>query len=268
MSRSIGALVPTLREIARIAASQARELNHWWLGVDHLLLALLHADCPGEAPAVLGTFGVTPEGARAILIAALGEPFTSPPPYVVWTPNAQLILQSASLECAEMEDDEATSEHVLVALTHVWSGAPLSSELDRRGVSAELVRERVTAVTEGRLEDAAGPSLMAVAPQAESHATHLHPGTLLAENPLGLHPIGRRPWGSAVFCDANGRPITQGPTLRQYFVDRDGYPVLTSQGLPVHVLTDEDGSPAQDAAGEPLLGGVAVPEGSRVFEFR
>lgn len=50
----------------------------------------------------------------------------------------------------------------------------------------------------------------------------------------------------------------------QYFVDRDGHPVLTRDGRPVHDVDDEQGQPVLDADGRPLIVPVEVPEGSSV----
>jgi hypothetical protein len=67
---------------------------------------------------------------------------------------------------------------------------------------------------------------------------------------------------SAVFHDAGGGPITQGIWLRQYFVDRDGNPVLTKDGRPVHFMIDDEGHEVLDEAGNRILVPVDVPPGS------
>jgi hypothetical protein len=38
---------------------------------------------------------------------------------------------------------------------------------------------------------------------------------------------------------------------RQYFIDRDGYPVLTTDGHPVHIVVDEDTVPVLDEPRRP-----------------
>lgn len=56
--------------------------------------------------------------------------------------------------------------------------------------------------------------------------------------------------------------MKQGIALRQYFVDRDGNPVLTTDGRPVHLLIDEDGRHVLDEAGQPIAAPVEIPPGS------
>jgi hypothetical protein len=60
------------------------------------------------------------------------------------------------------------------------------------------------------------------------------------------------------------RPPRVGMLARQYFLDRDGYPVLTTDGRPVHVVVDEHGMPVLDEQGRERLGPVEVPEGGTV----
>jgi hypothetical protein len=58
--------------------------------------------------------------------------------------------------------------------------------------------------------------------------------------------------------------MKRGRALRQYFVDCDGSPLLTREGLPVHLLTDEEGEKIYDEDGNPILVPVEVPPGSAV----
>ena len=90
------------------------------------------------------------------------------------------------------------------------------------------------------------------------------PGLELAATPDGKDARRRRPWGSAVFADDQGRTFRQGLALRQYFIDRDGNPVLTGDGRPVHLLMDEQGQPVFDAEGRPLVSAVEIPPGCQV----
>jgi hypothetical protein len=89
-------------------------------------------------------------------------------------------------------------------------------------------------------------------------------GLELAPTPDGKDPRRRRPWGSAVFADAEGQTFRLGLALRQYFIDRDGNPVLTVDGRPVHLLVDERGQQVLDGEGRPLIGAVEIPPGCQV----
>jgi hypothetical protein len=62
-----------------------------------------------------------------------------------------------------------------------------------------------------------------------------------------------------------GRPPKQGGWAGQYFIDRDGYPVLTTDGQPVHFVVDEDTEPVLDEHGHHMLGPVEIPDGARLI---
>jgi hypothetical protein len=120
---SIGGWPPQVERVASLAAAEARALHHDWAGQDHLLLALLHPDCPGAAPAVLASFGVTAQPLREAFVASMGDPYEAHHRGTAWSPAAQLVLERANLEAVALADDEVASEHVLLALTGRWEGA-------------------------------------------------------------------------------------------------------------------------------------------------
>ena len=61
------------------------------------------------------------------------------------------------------------------------------------------------------------------------------------------------------------RPPKRGMLGRQYFIDRDGYPVLTTDGRPVHIVVDEDTVPVLDEHGHEMIGPVEIPQGARMI---
>jgi Clp amino terminal domain, pathogenicity island component len=255
---SVGGWPPQVERVASLAAAEARALHHDWVGQDHLLLALLHPDCPGAAPAVLASFGVRLEPLREAWVASMGDPYEADGRGTAWSTAAQLLLERANLEAVALADGEVASQHVLLALTGRWDGSFGTGWLQQRGIDAEAVRQRVVDLTEGVAPPAPSP-FAAPAPEFDPTAA-----LGLAPTPDGKDPRRRKPWGSKVFVDPGGRPIKQGLALRQYLVDRDGNPVLTTDGRPVHFLLDEQGSPVLDADGRRMLGAVEIPPGSHV----
>src|SRR5690242_21733275 len=72
------------KKVLELAMSEASELNHSYVGTEHLLLGLL-AEGKGIAAGVLDSFGVTLEKARAEVRRTLGtempaQPKPEPPP--------------------------------------------------------------------------------------------------------------------------------------------------------------------------------------------
>jgi hypothetical protein len=248
---------PQIGRLFRLAVEEAQALGHPSVDQDHLLLAFLHPGCPGEAGAVLRSFGIAVEPLRGALVASAGDPFEASSEPLAFDAYTQLLFERANLEAVLLRDVEVASEHVLLALTNRWDRGVASRWLGRCGIDAAAVRRRVVDLTEG--VPLPEPSLAVPEPESDPTA-----GLDLAPTPDGWDPRRRRPWGSLVFTTADGQPIRQGRALRQYFMDRDGNPVLASDGRPVHVLLDEQGNEVLDTDGRPLIGPVDVPSGARV----
>ena len=244
---------PQVHQVASLAAQEARALHHGWVGPDHLVLALLHPDCPGAAPAVLASFGVTAEPLRAAFVAGLGESYGPKNGQgTIWSPTAQLLLERASLEAVLLADAAVTSEHVLLALTSQWNRSFATRWLARAGIDPQAVRQRVVDVTEGVPLPA--PTPIVAPPEFDPAA-----GLELVPTPQGQDPRRRQPWGSMVLVETDGRPVRQG-----YLVDRDGNPVLTVDGRPLDVLVDEHGQPVLDEGGRVVIRPVQIPLGSQI----
>jgi predicted DNA-binding transcriptional regulator AlpA len=251
-----------VQAVVDLAHGEARALHHHWVGQDHLLLALLHPDCPGAARAVLESFGVAAAPLREAFVASMGDPYEPHQRGTLLPAGQQLVLERANLEAVALADAEVASEHVLLALTARWDRSFASHWLQARGIDPAALRQRVVAFTEGG--ELPEPPPAPIDQPGRPSELDPAPGLELAPTPDGKDPRRRLPWGSAVFADAQGRTFRQGLALRQYFIDRDGNPVLTADGRPVHLLVDEHGQDVLDAEGRPTIGAVEVPPGCRV----
>lgn len=104
-----------VRRALVVAQDEARLLDHNFIGTEHLLLALLHEDQQITA-AVLGSIGLTPDGARervATMVGPrLGEPTGAPP----FTPRAKKALESSLREALQLGHNFISSEHLLLGL--------------------------------------------------------------------------------------------------------------------------------------------------------
>lgn len=253
-----------LWQISKLATDEARQLHHDWVGPDHLLLAILHPECPGAARDVLAFFDVNLQEARSALVESLGDPFEdSSHGWVTMPPATQWIFERATLKAFELRDEEVTSQHVLLALIDEWSEGGTPACLAKSGVDTDTLRQRAVAMTE-ELRKVPEPPPPTPTPATAERRIPRPPEPDLAMTPSGHDPRRRGPWGSAVFHDGSGRPVKQGVALRQYFIDRDGNPVLTTDGRPVHLLIDDDGRHVLDEAGQPIVAPVEIPPGSAI----
>jgi Clp amino terminal domain, pathogenicity island component len=202
----VGGRAPQVWKVANLAGEDAQAQNHTWIGLDHLLSALVHPDCPGAARAVLASLGITAERLRQAHERSFIDPFEPGSGWKQVNPAFQLVLERANLEAVQLADAEVTSEHVLLALASHWAadardmGLPPSGDLDPVGV-----RRRVLDVTEGM----AVPPPPAPEPplDPEEAMGRVAPGLELAPTPDGKDPRRRMPWGSRIFVDADGTPI-------------------------------------------------------------
>jgi ATP-dependent Clp protease ATP-binding subunit ClpA len=103
---------------------------------------------PGAAPSILESFAVTWAEVRAAFVEALGDPFEPSGSSREIPPATQLILERARLRAMELQDQDVSSEHVLLVLTEKWDNLAVSAFLRKRGLHAETVRERVVKFTE------------------------------------------------------------------------------------------------------------------------
>lgn len=251
------ALPAALEEVRSLSVKQALGLRHRWIGPEHILLALLQPTCPGRAREVLESLGIDGPSMHRVIVNLHGDPFLSPVSGSMLSRSAELILETARRKAVEAGDDVATSEHVLLALTDQWERQAGTGLLSARGLDPSIVIERVL-----RLSDQPAPaSVVELGPWPERKAP---PSTLtLAPSPIGKDPWNRKPWGSAYLRRDKGDSSTTSPRSRQYFFDRDGYPVLTITGKAVHLRMNNDGTMARSEAGELELCEVDIPEGWR-----
>jgi hypothetical protein len=175
-----------VRKVIDLAAEEARALHHTWIGEDHLALALLHPDCPGAARAVLESFGVTAALLREAFVASMGDPYEPHRRWVSLSPAQQLVLERANLEAFALADAEVASEHVLLALTGRWDGSLATGWLQRHGVDAAAVCQRVVDLTEGG--ELPEPAPLPADEPAWPAVLDPAPGLELAPTPEGRDP--------------------------------------------------------------------------------
>lgn len=251
-------LVPLADEVLRLARARAEELDHSWVVPDHLLLAVLHPDCPGKAREVLESLGTDLEEAQRMWVESMGDPFEPPGRPPADAPTTHDVLDRAKIKAIKLEDEAITGEHVLLALADDWERVA-SIHLIRRGIDAEAVRRRLIALNDG-LMPAPPPSPPAHWRRVAKRIPR-PPELELALSPAGHDPRRRRPWGSRMLRDATGQTIYEGRALCQYFIDRDGYPVRTTCGRLVRGLDDENGMPVLDEEGGTFLTTLEEPPG-------
>lgn len=230
-------------EVIDLAREIALDLGHPYLGPDEVLLALVHPDCGGRSREVLEWLGLEFGDVRQAFVDSMGDPYGRSGREPVLDPFG-LFQSFDELEFGGQAPD---AEHVLLALTEQWGTRPLLALLDERGLGAGAVRAVTEAAIAGQDLDATGIARPDLGPWPR----HDCPANLdLALSPLGHDPWRRRPWGSVLFAPDGGavrQRLGEAPPS-QFRIDRDGYPVLLTDGRAVGVAFDPRG--AEDARPE------------------
>ena len=155
------------------AQEEARELNHNYIGTEHILLALLRRpdglpnEEDGIAPAILEAFGMTREGVREEVIAKVGlGKGKAKTGHIPFTPRAKKVLELALREALQLHHNYIGTEHLLLGLIREDEGVAV--QIMRK--HADLLALRATVLEsvpagegeEGRLAAATGTLLRRV----------------------------------------------------------------------------------------------------------
>ncbi|PZR70262.1 MAG: hypothetical protein DLM66_04575 [Candidatus Dormiibacter spiritus] len=253
---SVFAGLPTGRSqeghsLLTIAGHEAKRCQHSYIGVDHLVLALVHNESSGLARRILESLGFTHAGLTQEF-AKTNPPEAEPRAGAHVVTAAALLLERANLWAVHRSDPVAASEHVVLSLIDRWPTSPLTEYMKQRGLESEALALRAMSVADAAIwgEYQLGG--------AEHPRIGVSMRVELALRPDGVDHLDRRPWTSDVATDDHGRPIKRGAALVQYFVDRDGSVVRATDGRLVHLLVDERGRLVSQA-GAPILVAVDPP---------
>jgi ATP-dependent Clp protease ATP-binding subunit ClpA len=129
------------------AEREARELNHNYLGTEHLLLGLIDVT-EGVAAKVLVNLGVEPDRVRQTIHNILGmgrEPVSDE---IGPTPRAKQALELAREEARQLNHHYVGTEHILLGLAREGEGVA-AGILSTLGVDVEKTRSEVTTVLSG-----------------------------------------------------------------------------------------------------------------------
>jgi ATP-dependent Clp protease ATP-binding subunit ClpA len=115
------------RQVVMLAQDESRQLDHNYIGTEHILLGLLREQ-EGLAARVLESLGITLQGARekVVQIVGPGEEFT--PGRIPFTAPAKQVLELALSEALSLGHGYIGTEHILLGLVR-----------DNEGVSARVL---------------------------------------------------------------------------------------------------------------------------------
>jgi ATP-dependent Clp protease ATP-binding subunit ClpA len=135
------------RQIVVTAQSEARELNHGYIGTEHELLGLL-ADRDRTAGRVLSSAGITYEQVREQVMELVRERDERTEGQIPFTPEAKKVLELALREVLTLRHSKVHVEHVLLGLLLVREGLAMRILLDS-GVDPYRMRDALIKLLPG-----------------------------------------------------------------------------------------------------------------------
>ena len=142
------ALTEQARTVMSLAADEARQLNHEYVGTEHILLGLLR-EGSSDAVGALRRLGVSVDAVRGE-IEKLVQRGPNPPTaaQLPLTPRAKRVLEFASESAADVSLPRAGPEHLLIGLLREPSGvagmAMRNLGLELRKVCDEALKTRIS----------------------------------------------------------------------------------------------------------------------------
>jgi ATP-dependent Clp protease ATP-binding subunit ClpA len=109
------------RQVVVSAQEEARELDHNYIGTEHLLLGLL-ATSDSLASASLTALGYTRDDVQAKLVAIVGRGKASAGGHIPFTPRAKKVLELALREALQLKHNYIGTEHILLGLLREGEG--------------------------------------------------------------------------------------------------------------------------------------------------
>ncbi len=130
------------RRVLTIAQEEARNLNHSYIGTEHILLGLVREE-EGVAAKVLTNLGIGLGKVRSAVEFIIGRGEKPGGGETGLTPRAKKVIELAIDEARQMGHNYIGTEHLLLGLLREGEGVA-SSVLDSFGITLERARSEVT----------------------------------------------------------------------------------------------------------------------------
>jgi len=142
------------RRVVVLAQEEARNLNHNYIGTEHLLLGLLH-EGKGAAAKALTSMDVTLEAARQDVEVHIGRGKKAPSGHIPFTPPAKKCLELSLREALQFRHRYIGTGHILLGL--ITEGDDAATQiLGRLGTDLDRLHARVIVELENDPEGEGG----------------------------------------------------------------------------------------------------------------
>jgi ATP-dependent Clp protease ATP-binding subunit ClpC len=140
------------RRVVVLAQQEARNLDHNYIGTEHLLLGLV-SEGEGIAALALGQLDISLERIRSDVEAIVGRGSKPQSGHIPFTPRAKKVLELSLREALQLGHSYIGTEHILLGLVREGEGVA-AQVLERLGADLDRVREAVVELLPGSSESA------------------------------------------------------------------------------------------------------------------
>jgi ATP-dependent Clp protease ATP-binding subunit ClpA len=123
------------------AQEEARDLNHNYIGTEHLLLGLMR-DADSVAARALRELDISQDAVREQVTEIIGRGKRSPSGHIPFTPRAKKVLELSLREALQLNHNYIGTEHILLGLVGEGEGVA-AQVLVKLGGSLSRVRDKV-----------------------------------------------------------------------------------------------------------------------------
>src|SRR5918995_1470489 len=169
------------RHVVVSAQEEARELDHNYIGTEHLLLGLLTSD--SLASASLNALGYTHDNVRDELEAIVGRGKASPGGHIPFTPRAKKVLELSLREALQLKHNYIGTEHILLGLIREGEGRAAQILADKHPL--DRIRNEVLT----RIESPGARQTHGAGRTPAAHEVLTLAAELAGETPVGSHHI-------------------------------------------------------------------------------
>jgi ATP-dependent Clp protease ATP-binding subunit ClpC len=135
------------RRVLTYAQEEARQLNHSFIGTEHLLLGLIREE-EGVGTQALQSLGISSQAVRDEVEETIGTAGTVPGGAPAFTPRAKKVLELALREALQLNHSYIGTEHILLGLVREGEGVA-ATVLVRLGADLPRVRQEVNDLMSG-----------------------------------------------------------------------------------------------------------------------
>jgi ATP-dependent Clp protease ATP-binding subunit ClpA len=170
------------RQVVVSAQEEARQLDHNYIGTEHLLLALL-ATPDSLASASLTALGYTGDDVRTKVEAMIGRGKSTPGEHLPFTPRAKKVLELSLREALQLKHNYIGTEHILLGLLREGEGVAAQVLADKHPL------DRIRGEVLTRLDSPAGREAHGASRTPAAHDVLALAAELAGDTPVGSHHI-------------------------------------------------------------------------------